>query len=254
MKALVTGAKGQVGQTLCVELAERDWDVIPTDIDEMDVTYRRKVFEVMDRHEPDVVFHLAAKKLAVEGELEPGRFAITNISGTQNVADACRVERAKLILVSTCKAADPETAYGASKLIAERITLNAGGVVCRFFNVPEAGPSVFTLWSEITDAHPIPYTDCWRYFVSLQKSVEFLIHAAELPTGRYAPEPGPSLHMREVAKALYPERMLIEIPRRRGDRVVEPKCAVCETFEDFDGFIKITGAHDPVPERLQVAA
>jgi FlaA1/EpsC-like NDP-sugar epimerase len=111
-----------------------------------------------------VIYHLAGAKHAPEGEQHPAMVARVNTIGTDNIVRAAC--GAKVILASTCKAGDPETAYGASKLIAERIVLNAGGVVVRFFNVRETAGNVFRLWEQIPFPQPIPYTDCWRYFIS----------------------------------------------------------------------------------------
>ena len=47
-----------------------------------------------------------------------------NIISTTNIA---KLNVKKIILGSTCKAANPITSYGASKLICERIVLNKGG-------------------------------------------------------------------------------------------------------------------------------
>lgn len=196
--------------------------------------------------------------------MDPAGFAETNVLGTRNVSEACAAHGTKLVFASTCKAADPETAYGASKLIAERIVLNMGGVVFRLFNIPECGPSVFTIWQQIPEDEPIPFTDCWRYFITLEQAVDGLIRASALGSGRYAADPGSPLHMRAVAEARYPGREPVEIPRRRGDRAREPLHAKCEhavriygSGAGDDGLLcQITSPHDPgsVPAREAVAA
>ena len=53
-----------------------------------------------------------------------------------------------MIFASTCKAADPITSYGASKLICERIILNSGGTVVRFVNVFDTSHSVTKIWEK----------------------------------------------------------------------------------------------------------
>lgn len=249
MRILVTGADGAVGRQLLPALD--DHDVLGTDLETMDVTDYPEVERIMLRFDPDAVIHLAGSKLAVDGELNPEGFTRVNVTGTANVVRAASLVNARVVFSSTCKAADPETAYGASKLIAERIVLNADGVVVRFFNIPECGPSVFSLWAGIPADEPIPYTDCWRYFITVDRAVATLVRVLDLPAGRYAPVPISAFHMRNVALMAYPSRKLVEIPRRRGDRVREPLHSHCEyAYELEDGIFQIVGAHDPV----QVAA
>lgn len=240
--ALITGANGGVGTLLRPALVELGYTVCVTDIDTMDVRNLMLVETTFRDIQPDVVFHLAGRKLAVEGELEPEEFARTNVLGTANVT----AQHVPVVFASTCKAADPETAYGASKLIAERIVLNRGGTVVRLFNILHSGPSVLDVWKQIPDDDPIPFTDCWRYFISTGTAVQALITASTLPPGRYAPDPGPARHMRDVAAEYFPGRRLIEIPRRRGDRAREPLHALCERATQIgQGLLCIQGAHDP---------
>jgi FlaA1/EpsC-like NDP-sugar epimerase len=224
---LVTGASGSVGKRLVDRLYPF---VAGVDIEEMDVTDPVRVREVVKRVMPEVIFHLAGAKHAFEGELDPAHAASVNIGGTQNVLREAAEIEAKVVFASTCKACDPETAYGASKLIAERLVLNAGGVVVRYFNIPESSGNVFRLWESLSADEPIPYTDCWRYFISMEQAIDLTVAAAEWPSGRYMTNPGPPRKMRDVAAELYPGRELIEVPRRRGDRYREPLLAECETL------------------------
>lgn len=258
MKILITGAAGSLGTALSKRLRADGQHPIETDITtydgNLDVTDAASVMRWARTIEPDVIFHLAAAKHAPEGELEPGRVAHTNLYGTRNIVSAAQHTGARVILVSTCKACNPETAYGASKLVAERLVLNAGGTVLRFFNVPESSRNVFRLWESLPDDEPIPWTNCWRYFVSMSQAIDLCVRAMTLPPGRYAPDPGEARHMDAVAAELYPGRQLVEIPRRRGDRDVEPLCASSETVYRADGLLRITCAHDAVEHAEAVAA
>lgn len=238
---LVTGASGSVGRALVAELGD---EVVAHDIDTLDVTNAKQVAFVLEGVRPDVIFHLAGAKHAPDGEVDPWHVLNVNAVGTRNVLDHCG--GAKVILASTCKACDPETAYGASKLIAERMVLNAGGVVVRFYNIPESDGNVFRLWESLPEFEQLPYTDCTRYFVPMDACVALLVEALELPSGRYAPDPGFASHMLDVAQRYYPRRETVHIPRRRGDRTREPLKASCETVEEVSGYLKITSPHDPV--------
>ncbi len=247
---LITGAAGSVGSALTERLRSFGNHVVETDVawagsGHLDVTDAEAVRVYLEKYSPDIIYHLAADKHAPSAELDPARSALVGIAGTQSVIAAAG--DAKVVFASTCKAANPETAYGASKLIAERIVLNAGGIVVRFYNVRETSGNVFRLWESIPEPDPIPWTDCWRYFISLEQALALLHRAFALKSGRYAPHPGGLRHMGAVAKELYPDRELVEIPPRRGDRKVEPLWGASETGAVLDArgrVYRITCAHD----------
>ena len=240
---LVTGAGGSVGTAL---LSRLQGEVRAADIDELDVTKKLLVEGWCISTRPSVIYHLAGAKHAPRGEIDPVHVAKVNIDGTLNVLHGAARIGAKVILTSTCKACDPETAYGASKLIAERAVLNAGGVVVRFHNIPESSGNVFRLWEALEPDEPLPVTDCWRYFTPMQSAVELLLDAPRLESGRYCVPPGDPEWMPKVASLLYREREQVRIPRRRGDRRCEPLHALCETIHEHGRWLRIVGAHDHV--------
>ena len=244
MNILLTGANGSVGTALHPRLVELDHTVYTTDIETLDVTSRLQAQDAALNYRPDVIFHLAAAKHAPEGEQDPAAVAALNIGGTVNMVHAAELVGAKLVVASTCKACDPETAYGASKLIAERVTLNANGVVVRFYNVRETSGNVFRLWETIDRPTPIPYTACFRYFMSLDQAVQLCVDAIDLPSGRYTIDPGAAQHMFDVADELYPDRAKELIHPRRGDRKAEPLKANCEWFGTVGNARRIYNAHD----------
>lgn len=248
MRVLVTGAAGSIGETVVAVLRKRpDMLVFATDIaasdKELDVTDREAVERWVATVRPSHILHLAGAKHAPEGELDPAGTFRVNTVGTENILRAAR--NAKVILASTCKACDPETAYGASKLIAERMVLNAGGVVVRYFNVKESSGNVFRIWEHIPAADPLPVTRCWRYFIGIDAAVELTVAALDLPSGRYAVDPGQPCFMFDVAAREYPGRELREIVPRRGDREQEPLKAACETIVRQGSFLQIVSPYDP---------
>lgn len=255
MIVLVTGANGSVGRALCPVLREVGHHVYETDIDSMDVRDASRVRHAVEGLTPDVIVHLAGAKHAPEAELDPAGTATTNITGTANVLAAATAVGARVVTASTCKACDPETAYGASKLIAERMTLNAGGSVARFYNVPESGGNVFRLWESLPADAPIPVTDCRRYFISMQQAVGLVVMCLRLPAGRWTVDPGEPWWMRDVAASLYPGREIVMVPARRGDRRREPLCAQAETMAPPQwGLCRITSPYDHPAHVVAVAA
>lgn len=245
MKILVTGAAGSVGRALCPRLRTLNHEVIETDVVpqflQMDVTDPHAVAAKMEKHSPHLTIHLAGFKQAPRGEAEPAEVARINITGTKNMVDT----GVRVILASTCKAADPETVYGASKLIAERMVLNAGGTVARFYNVPDTDGNVFRYWESIPENEPIPFTPCNRYFITMDEVLDLLTRCLYLSSGRYTIAKPDLRRMEAMARILYPRRKLVQTPRRRGDRYAEPKMASCERIEQIqDGIIRIFNPHD----------
>lgn len=249
LRVLVTGAAGSIGRTFCAYAAASGFHVFATDIDRLDVTDEDQTHDLVSEIEPDVVLHLAGAKHAPEGELNPGLVTWVNAGGTMNVVDAAAQVGARVVTASTCKACDPETAYGASKLLAERITLNAGGSVVRFYNIPESDGNVFRLWESIPAPEPLPVTNCYRYFISMEQAVALTAFVLSAPPGRYTTNPGESQWMPNVCELWHPGREQVFMPRRRGDRRAEPLVAQSERIVDLNErrpYWRITSPHDPV--------
>lgn len=247
-RVLITGAEGSIGSAVARILAETA-EVTATDKHSgdpaLDVRVESDVAAVLRVTRPELIFHLAAAKSAPDGERDPMSALEVNVLGTRNVLahapGGCHV-----VTASTCKACEPETAYGASKLVAERVTLNAGGSVARFYNVVESSGNVFEIWAQLEPREPILVTPCRRYFISLAEAVSLVIWTAVLPPARYGFDPGRPREMHDVARDLYPDRVLRSVPPRRGDRIAEPLAARHEQVEQDarPGLLRIVGAHD----------
>jgi FlaA1/EpsC-like NDP-sugar epimerase len=239
-RILVTGAKGSIGSALLEHV-----DAVATDLDSLDVRDEDAVRAMLSSENPEIIVHLAAAKSAPEGERDPMSALEINVLGTRNVL-AHAPSGCHVVTASTCKSCEPETAYGASKLVAERVTLNAGGSVARFYNVVESSGNVFEIWDRLASDEPLLVTPCRRYFISLAEAVSLVLWTAILPPARYGFDPGSAREMRDVAADLYPDRVLRSVPPRRGDRLVEPLAARHEHVENsaVAGLLRIVGAHD----------
>ena len=105
-KVLVTGAKGMLGSDLCPILRQRDYEVIVTDIDEMDVRDCESVRSTVRELQPDWVIHLAAMTDVDACEREPDASYLSNTIATQNVALACQEMDVLMTYVSTISVFD----------------------------------------------------------------------------------------------------------------------------------------------------
>lgn len=243
-RIVVTGSCGSLGSYL-IEFLELYTDVWGVDTTNHTGNVLAGIGHVIDELEPDIIFHLAAAKHAPVGEIEPYETARLNIYGTHNVVCAAKRHNARVVLASTCKAINPETAYGASKLVAERIVLNyEHGSVARFHNVVETQGNVFELWESIPAGEKIPVTKCVRYFLTKDEALSLLLYAATAEPGLYSFKGGNAQPMKDIAARLYGEERIHMVNPRRGDRIVEPLKHEHEIVSVFDGpIIKLEGPH-----------
>ena len=233
MRAVITGSEGSVGKALLPVLEARGDEVHGLDIvTGLDILDALALKSAMQLAQPDVIFHCAGAKHAPEGEVEPWDATRINVEGTRNVLavapDGCRV-----VLTSTCKACNPETVYGATKLIAERLALNAGQSVARFYNVREASGNVFEIWAGMQP--PLPATSCYRYFITMPQAVALLLRVAQMPPGRYTLDPGEAVCMIDEAAALVGREKVEIVQPRRGDRLREPRIGGGESLVPLEG-------------------
>lgn len=136
MKVLVTGVRGQLGFDVVNELKKRGHQPIGVDIDEMDITDKRQVFDVIQSAAPDAVVHCAAWTAvdAAEDKDNIEKVRLVNAVGTENIAKACKESGCKMMYISTdyvfdgngslpwmpdCKDYKPLNVYGKTKLEGE---------------------------------------------------------------------------------------------------------------------------------------
>jgi UDP-N-acetylglucosamine 4,6-dehydratase/5-epimerase len=144
----------------------------------------------------DVVFHCAALKHVESGEYNPFEATLTNVTGTQNVIDACLAAGVDtMILTSSDKAANPTSVMGASKLLAEKLVSAATNyrgthpttfASVRFGNVLGSRGSAIELFArQIEAGGPVTVTDpeMTRFIMSVDRAVELAINAAEIARG-----------------------------------------------------------------------
>jgi UDP-glucose 4-epimerase len=196
-KVFVSGGTGSFGNALIDYLSDSGAEFIVYSRDELkqhDMYIARRdrkisyiIGDVRDRDSlvnamrgVDYVFNAAALKHVPTGEKFPEEAVRTNFWGTANIvyaADTCGVKR--LVFLSTDKSAEPRTAYGMTKGLAERIITNhSGATVCtslRYGNVLGSRGSVVPLFlQQITEGRPVTITDpnMTRFVLTLEEAVK----------------------------------------------------------------------------------
>jgi dTDP-4-dehydrorhamnose reductase len=99
-KVLITGSKGQLGKKI-IDLMARDFDLILTDSDNMNITNKDLVDKFFKQCKPDWVIHTAAYTQVDKAEDFPEICQKVNVYGTKNIALASQEIDAKLIYIST---------------------------------------------------------------------------------------------------------------------------------------------------------
>lgn len=131
------------------------------------------------------VIHTAALKRIDTCEREPYDAARVNVTGTINVATACRrVGIQQALYISTDKACDSVSVYGATKQVGERLWVQAnmyGGCrysAVRYGNVLGSRGSVAQTWrAAAAEGKPLMlmHKDMTRFFWSISEAAEFVI-------------------------------------------------------------------------------
>ena len=98
---LVTGATGQLGHDVMMELKQRGMGCIGTSSTDMDITDRDAVSRYIGNIKPSCVIHCAAYTAVDKAEDEPELCMLINADGTENLAEACREIDAEMIYIST---------------------------------------------------------------------------------------------------------------------------------------------------------
>lgn len=182
----------------------------------------------------DVVIHAAALKQVPACEYNPIEAVMTNVDGAKNVIEAaldCRVQR--VLALSTDKAVNPINLYGATKLVAEKLFVQAnsyrGGdpirfATVRYGNVVGSRGSVIPLFLEQRRSGRITITDpqMTRFWITLDQGVRFVLHAIERMDGGEVFVPKiPSMRIVDLAKAIAPDCAIENIGIRPGEKLHE---------------------------------
>ncbi|WP_163538984.1 nucleoside-diphosphate sugar epimerase/dehydratase [Gracilibacillus sp. YIM 98692] len=216
---MVTGAGGSIGSEICRQLMrftpkrillvghgefsiysidmelrnkykDQEIEIIPIIADVQD---RERIFEVVQEHQPRMIYHAAAHKHVPLMEVNPHEAVKNNVLGTKNVAEAADAFGTHtFVLVSTDKAVNPTNVMGATKRVAEMVvqdlakTSKTKFVAVRFGNVLGSRGSVIPLFKkQIEKGGPVTVThpEMTRYFMTIPEASRLVVQAGTLAKG-----------------------------------------------------------------------
>ncbi len=233
----VTGAGGSIGAELCRQIMRFEpATLLLMEIDETrlyelwleltasgstapvmcvcDIRDAPRLDALMSTHRPELVLHAAAYKHVPLMEIAPREAIKTNVLGTLNVIEACRVHGvARFVLISTDKAVAPVNTMGLTKSLAERIMLDAvasgvlNGVAVRFGNVLASRGSVVPIFEEqLRHGGPLTVTDpdVTRYFMTIPEASRLVLQAQAIgePGDIFVLEMGDPVRIVDLARKM----------------------------------------------------
>jgi FlaA1/EpsC-like NDP-sugar epimerase len=287
---LVTGGVGSIGSEIVRALLKYNPKVVRVldsnetglfDLEQelQSEKFRPLVGDVRDKErlkraveDIDIVFHAAALKHVPLCEFNPFEAAKTNVFGTQDVIEAAMEEEVeKFITISTYKAVNPINVMGATKLLAERLTISANFYrgkrkttfsCVRFGNVLDTRGSVIPLFrKQIKNGGPLTITDpnMTRFMMSIPKAVELVLKAVEIAEGgEIFVLKMPVLRMGDLAEIMIqelaskyeyePTEIMIKIiGKRAGEKLYEELMTEDEAenaYEDEEMFVVLPQTFD----------
>lgn len=221
-----------------------------------DVRDRERLYRAMNN--VDIVVHAAALKQVPTCEYNPIEAIRTNIDGAVNVIDAAidnNVE--KVMALSTDKAVHPINLYGATKLVAEKLFIQAnsytGGtrtiISCvRYGNVIGSRGSVIPVFKEQEKKGIVTITDekMTRFWITQEQAARFIIDCIERMKGGELFIPKiPSMKVTDLIDVIAPKAKREVIGIRPGEKINEVLLMEDEArhSKEFDSYFVIEPEH-----------
>src|SRR5690625_161836 len=167
-----------------------DMEIIPIIGDVQD---RERMFDIVEKYQPTIIYHAAAHKHVPLMEYNPHEAVKNNVIGTKNTAEAAATFGVEtFVMVSTDKAVNPTNVMGATKRVAEMVVQDLARqsktkfVAVRFGNVLGSRGSVIPLFKkQIECGGPVTVTDpeMTRYFMTIPEASRLVIQAGTLAQG-----------------------------------------------------------------------
>ncbi len=215
---------------------------------------------IINRLKADVIFHCAAYKHVPMVEENPVEAIKNNVFGTKNILEAARgAHVSRFVFISTDKAVEPKSIYGASKLIAEELVLSSNGgetdfMVVRFGNVLASCGSIVPLFTrQILKGGPVTIThrEVKRFFMTIPEAASLVLKTGGVGKGGnlYILEMGEPVLIKDLAEQMIrfygfipqKEIKLTYIGLRPGEKLSERLWTEEDTVirTDYPGIIQL---------------
>jgi len=218
-----------------------------------DIRNPETLFNAMVGH--DIVLHLAAVKVIPDSEYWTIDTIDVNVNGSLNVCQQAISANIQHVLgISTDKACHPANAYGATKLLMEKLFQEYSRIgsdtkfhLVRYGNVLESSSSVLEAWkSSVAAGFPIKITDSTmtRFWLSPQQAVDMVIASLEFETGWVYIPKMKALSIGQLAEYVIGDGKEVgykKIPLRPGEKMHETLLTIEEAKNafNFDGYFVI---------------
>lgn len=195
----------------------------------------------------DIVVHAAALKQIPACEYNPIEAVLTNVMGARNVIEAALdMGIKKVMAISSDKAVNPINLYGATKLVAEKLFVQANAYrgtgptrfsCVRYGNVVGSRGSVIPLFLEQRNNGKVTVTDprMTRFWITLEQGVRFVTRCIEQMHGGEVFVPKiPSMNIMDLVKVVAPECDVENIGIRPGEKLDEVLISEDEARQTLD--------------------
>jgi UDP-N-acetylglucosamine 4,6-dehydratase/5-epimerase len=212
-----------------------------------DVRDRNRLYRAMNG--VDLVVHAAALKQVPACEYNPIEAIRTNVDGAVNVIDVALDNNVKKVMaISTDKAVHPVNLYGATKMTAEKLFVQANSYAgkqdtkfscVRYGNVIGSRGSVIPLFLKQKKEGVLTITDpeMTRFWLTLEQGVNFVINCTNKMKGGeiFIPKIS-SMKIMDLAEAIAPDAKKKIIGIRPGEKIHEVlmTCDESRHSKEFD--------------------
>jgi len=221
-----------------------------------DVRDRERLHRAMT--DVNIIIHAAALKQVPTCEYNPIEAVRTNIDGAINVIDAA-IDNGikKVIAISTDKAVHPVNLYGATKLVAEKLFIQANSYAgkkktimscMRYGNVIGSRGSVIPIFQEQRKQGIITITseEMTRFWITQEQAVRFIIACiGKMKGGEIFIPKILSMRILDLAKVIAPHAKIKIVGIRPGEKLNEVLLTEEEArhSREFDNYFIIEPEH-----------
>lgn len=211
-----------------------------------DIRDRERVYRAVDG--VDVVIHAAAMKIVRAAEYNPFEAVQTNVLGAMNLIDAC-IDRGvrKVVALSTDKASNPVSLYGATKLASDKLFIAGNSYagkkatrfsVVRYGNVMGSRGSVLPLFFDRAKRGlPLEINDSrmTRFMITLDHGVEMVgIALDDMLGGETYVRKAPSMAITDIADAFGSGLERVEVGIQPGEKLHEQMIGAEDAMHTYD--------------------